>query len=319
MLKSGMFSIITITMFMSASAYVHATEISAEDLLYWEFKSQNPGIEIVDGLPLPPEKPKNNPALTASSQKNIIVVSGNAGPRMPAVPPGNVRIEPIHHPRADIVKAPNATSHQPALGLNTFTAAPKRIPQTQEQPTRMVVPAAITSGTTPQNNETTSDPSTLSTIRKSVVKEFRNIIDTLETTTESVKENISPSSEKQPETAAPPPPSLPLLPVSTDVPYLSFVYEEGEQATLNQSQIFILQNEIRNLKNSHYKGQIKVFSYGGQDSFKNANMRETLTGRAGQIRNLLLEAGIDIRQLDVRTVPNQQKDNRVDVFLTGNS
>mgnify|MGYP001235455660 CR=1 FL=1 len=317
MLKSGMFSIIAITMFMSASAYVHATEISAEDLLYWEFKSQNPGIEIVDGLPVPPEKPKNSAALTTTPQKNIIVVSGNAGPRMPAVPPGNVHIEPIHH-HADIVKAPNTTPHQSALGLNTFSATPKRTPQSQEQPTKMVVPAAITSGTTPQNNKTTSDPSTLSTIRKSVVKEFRNIINTLETTTESVKENISPSSEKQPETM-PSPPSLPPLPVSTDVPYLSFVFEEGEQAVLNQSQIFILQNEIQNLKNSQYKGQIKVFSYGGQDSFKNANMRETLTGRAGQIRNLLLEAGIDIRQLDVRTVPNQQKDNRVDVFLTGNS
>ncbi len=318
MLKSGMFSIIAITMFMSASAYVHATEISAEDLLYWEIKSQNPGIKIIDGLPVPPEKPKNSSALTATPQKNIIVVSGNAGPRMPAVPPGNVHIEPIHHPQADTIKAPNTmAAHQPALELNTFSAAAERTPQSQEQPPNMVVPAAITSGTQPQNNDA-SNPSTLSTIRKSVVKEFRNIINTLETTTESVKENISPSSEKQPETI-PQPLLHPPLPVSTDVPYLSFVYEEGAQAELNQTQIFILQNEIRNLKNSQYKGQIKVFSYGGQDSFKNANMRQTLTGRAGQIRNLLLEAGINIRQLDVRTVPNQQKDNRVDVFLTGNS
>lgn len=309
MFKGGLILIALYVFLLTITPFSYANDVSAEDLLNWETQSANPEILIANGIPLPPEKPPAPEDFL--TRKRTIIVSGTDGPKMPAVPAGNIVIESIDG---------NAQQATPPDPLKVATT---RHGNTIRQP--YLKSTAQKDGINEEAEDQNSDMYLFAKLKKTIISEFKSIIDTAEFP-EAPSSNIhSEGKPDQPQletvatqTERSPEPEV-QLPISEKRPYLSFVFDESGATDLTPTQRYILLNELKNLQKAAYQGQIRIFSYTPPGTFKNPERREIITNRAGKIRSLLLENGIDIRQLDVRAMPHNSKGERVELFLTGNS
>jgi hypothetical protein len=261
-MRRSLFSILILLIASLNPSPVQA-QVDAETLLGWDGSGQpQPQSGYVDRRDgksnVPPEKPPVPEDFKDRAGK--VQLTGRAGPRMPAVPPGEVQIETMMDP-LDAPQPKAATS-------DDFTAAPP--------------PVQITESVPPP--------------------ETRQI-------------NVIAPTATPPKPNATPPMSS--VQISFDIPHLSFVFENATTTDLNAGQQALLIDAVRNLIMSQYQGQIRVLAYADRDNFSEPQVRDRIIVRTGKVRDLLIRAGAKPQQLDMRTIPKNGRDNRVDLFLTG--